>query len=105
MGAAPVIFTNGSLGFTTVYCYFQVISASGVVSAPIVSVGATGPSYTDIIDTTTLTGIASAGDTAVVATRTILHKVSAGVPIYVNISTPASATTFNFKCVLIGVND
>lgn len=90
------------LNYYPLYVRIFVMSASGVITPAIASVGTNASSYNNILALTTLTGLLGVGDCFNVILPGVLNAVPSGTSIYLNIGTAAIATDLTIGFAIHG---
>ena len=99
--AATLIFTPGST-FTPTNVVVTLTSVSGFVSVSSLSVGTNATSYNNILPISALTGLIGANISLNIPIVSAISSVSGGTGVFVNITTPAVATSFVLEVSVLG---
>jgi hypothetical protein len=81
---------------------FTLEAISGLITPPSVSVGTNPSNYNNIVSATTLTGLASPGETYTVSLNTVVGSTPPTTQVYVRVSVAAVATTYLFRAHFTG---
>lgn len=104
VGTSTLIFTPTTI-FTPTMISLQLQSTTGFVTVASVSIGTNGASYNNILAISPMTAVISATNLLNFSLISLISTVAAGTGIYVNVTTPAVATTYVMKVIIMGVYD
>jgi hypothetical protein len=93
---------NGTQSFYPLFACLALNGASAVTVVPSLSIGTNSATYNNILGTTVLTGMTSAGQMLHTNIVGAIGKVPANTPIYVKMVTAATATTATVDVHLFG---
>lgn len=99
------MFDSVSTGWYFLWASFWSNNAGGVVTPPTVSIGTNSPNFNDIMPAASLTGLTGSNLTLTIPiiTAAIRSPFAAGTTITLRVSVAATATSFNFDTVLVGL--
>lgn len=80
----------------------DVVSATGIISVPAISIGTNSPSYNNILAATTLTGLTMAGAHSIFLPTAGSMEAMYGEGIYANVTSVAVGTELTLAVDLIG---
>lgn len=94
--------SNGSERFYTQIAQIFLVSSSGIVTPPTISIGSNSASYNNIITDTLLSGLNTNNDFYGFTATGVIPSLAGGTEIKVNISSGANATTYNIIALVRG---
>lgn len=81
---------------------FYLLNAVGLSVVSTCSIGTNGPNYNNILGATALTGLTANTTLVGTALTGLFSSVAPGADVYCRVSVPATATTYNIICTVIG---
>jgi len=92
-------------GFRVTHLFIDLTSVSGLISAPVISLGKTSSSYNDIIPATAMTSLSTASNSYVIPVSGLIVDMINGDGLYFNVSTAGVATTYTIDVTIEGFYD
>lgn len=94
--------SNTQFNFEPLLLQLEVASATGVVSVPTITIGTNAPNYNNILNTTPLTGLSTAGVRTITTPSPGSVRALYGEDIYVNVTSVGVGTELTLSIDLIG---
>jgi len=103
-GAVAIATTDPNMWFELQNLIFEIDTVSGLTVNPVFSMGTVGPSYAQQYALAALAGITTNHQVSQRAPNgTDPQAIAPGTQIFLNVSTPATATTFLMNAIIVGV--
>jgi hypothetical protein len=87
-----LLFTDYSVNFAVTNLLISCSAATNVSQVPTITIGVISPTYNDILDSTVLTGLTSAGSYINIDISTVKDKINYDTGFYINVTSPSIAT-------------
>lgn len=103
-GAKLIVTTDPKMRFEFYEVVAELVSGSGITTGPTISIGVTASSYDDQVSSFSLSSITTTNEISISsAGGSSAKSIAPSTGIYVNVTTAASATTYNIRLILVGV--